>query len=30
VIRDLDKAVKKIVCEYVVHAYAKFYSFKVA
>jgi UDP-glucose 4-epimerase len=28
VIRDLDKAVKKIVCEHVVHAYAKFYSFK--
>lgn len=28
VIRNLDKAVKRIVCEQVVHAYAKFYSFK--
>jgi len=28
VIRDLDKAVKKIACEHVVNAYAKLYGFR--
>jgi UDP-glucose 4-epimerase len=28
VIRDLDKAVKRIACEHMVHAYAKLYGFR--
>ena len=27
-IRDLDKAVKRIACEHMVHAYAKIYGFR--
>ena len=27
-IRDLDKAVKRIACECMVHAYAKLYGFR--
>jgi nucleoside-diphosphate-sugar epimerase len=28
VIRDLDKAVKRIACEHMVHAYAKLYGLR--